>query len=76
MAVITARVDDDIKAGLEEFSAEVGTSVSGLINMWARKLLRTRKFEVWFGPQTEYQEVNEPMEDVLSQMLAIQWKNG
>ena len=46
MAVITARVDDDIKAGLEEFSAEVGTSVSGLINMWARKLLRTRKFEV------------------------------
>lgn len=76
MAVITARVDDEIKAGLEEFSAEVGTSVSGLINMRARKLLKTRKFEVWFGPKVDYHEVNEPMEDVLSQMLAVQWKNG
>jgi antitoxin component of RelBE/YafQ-DinJ toxin-antitoxin module len=51
MAVITARVDDNVKLGLQQFADEVGTTVGGLINMWATKILQTKHMTIGFSDE-------------------------
>lgn len=59
MAVITARVDDNVKLWLEQFADEVWTSVSGLVNMWAKRVLRTKQMTIGLtDDELEDQEMN------------------
>ncbi|MCQ4140604.1 hypothetical protein [Chryseobacterium sp. EO14] len=57
MAVITVRIDDEVKKDLTKFSNEIGISVGSLFNARARNLLRTK--EVTFKLDEDFLEDQE-----------------
>lgn len=78
MATISIRVDDKLKEQLMRASDEIGLSMSSLFTVWAKNFLRKGEITLSLDDERDIQyiAVNEPMEDVLAQMHAIQWKNG
>lgn len=74
MATISIRVDDKLKEQLMCAADDIGLSVSSLFTVWAKSFLRTGEVTLRLDEDkdVQYIAVNESMEDVLTQMRAIQ----
>ena len=58
MTSLSIRMEDETKAGLDRFCDEIGLSVSSVLNMFAKKVVREQRIPFEINANSFYSEEN------------------